>query len=114
MSHTIHKFDLSSHGDTQIMLPETFEVLNVEVRRGSVCMWAIVDLDHPKRLHTILCRGTGHTFSGSEGRYLGSVQLLGGTFVMHYFVGALEGAPRSFRFTISEITANERKRRDAD
>jgi hypothetical protein len=64
-------------------------LLTVQIQNNEPHLWAIIDVqatsDTGRTL--ILCRGTGHEFTGDEREYLGTVQMHGGSLVFHFFRG---------------------------
>ena len=95
---TIWKFAICFDEQTGIMMPRGAEILKVDasdsdrndypitqLQNGYI--WAIVDPDAPKVLRKIDVRGTGYGLSDSLGKhnYIGSVQIVSGTLVYHFF-----------------------------
>jgi DNA-directed RNA polymerase subunit RPC12/RpoP len=71
--------------EIEIAMLEGSEILTVQIQRGIPCIWAIGDtgaLLTPRRL---CIRGTGRTFKGNEGKYIGTFQLDNGDLVFHVF-----------------------------
>jgi hypothetical protein len=62
------------------------ELLTVQVQRGVLCVWALVDLTHkgPKG-RTLYVVGTGHPMPRHHGAYVGTVQTNDGGLVFHVF-----------------------------
>ncbi len=58
--------------------------LYVGLQGGNVFIWFRVETNNPPTQNTIHIRGTGQSFNGEEGAYIGSVQMPGGD-VWHYF-----------------------------
>jgi len=83
---TTWKFPFEIMDHIEISMPEGAEFLVVAEQRGQgACMWCLVDPRKPQKIHHFQLRGTGHPFDGTEGRFLGTFQLLGGGLVFHLF-----------------------------
>ncbi len=86
----IWKFLLSRAGDQEIELPRGAELLTVQVQRGVICLWAVVDPNTTERdLRTFYIVGTGHPMPENPMvEYVGTIQELEGALVWHVFEGA--------------------------
>jgi hypothetical protein len=84
---TIWKFPLSITDQQQISMPEGAEILSVQVQRGQVCLWALVNPNLAKKPRTIEIFGTGHEVDDSPRTYIGTVQVhpMGSDLVWHVF-----------------------------
>lgn len=85
---TVHKFILPvMHGDTiRLSMPADAQFLSIQEQHGEVCLWALVDTAKPGMPRNLLMVGTGHPLPpGYFGRYIDSVQLIGGSLVLHFF-----------------------------
>ena len=81
---TIHKYTLTLTDEQTYHLPEGFVPLSVQLQRGEVCLWILVDPKANRFPVQIQIIGTGHLFEPDEaGEYLGTVQQ--GDFVWHVF-----------------------------
>lgn len=80
---TIFKVRLRIVGVQQIKLPQEFTVLSLQMQRGEVMLWAIIDLYCPAIPHTVFCVGTGQQIPEEAGQHIGTVQ--DGEFVWHFF-----------------------------
>ena len=88
---TVCEFPLLWEDYQTVSMPLDSKVLAAQVQGRIICIWALVDpgatqaIDCPVWIH-----GTGHPVgnAASEGRYVASVQLDGGSLVFHVFVGA--------------------------
>ena len=96
---TIYKYELLNLGVNEIEIPVCSEYLKVDVQRGVICLWALVDTE--KRLTKVkfIVVGTGcdiNSFSEENNdpnieksiciqNYIDTVQLGGGHFVFHIF-----------------------------
>lgn len=68
-------------------MPIGAQILTIAKQNNDVCLWALVDPTAPTHRRNFVMYGTGHDISGKENRhdYLGSVQLLDGSLVLHVF-----------------------------
>lgn len=81
----IWKFPLEI-GLTDIEIPVGAELLAVQTQAPDTpCLWAIVNLEADRETRRFAVVGTGHPLNGSEQKYIGTFQLLGGAFVGHVF-----------------------------
>jgi hypothetical protein len=83
---TIHKYTLALvDGFQQIEVPAGAEFLTVQMQRGKVCVWAIVDTDRLNEIEYFCIVGTGHPLADKPKfvHYLGTVQQ--DTLVWHVF-----------------------------
>ena len=89
MVKKIYKYELEVTDEQIIKMPEGAKILCVQVQREIPCLWAIVDTekkDKPEK-RKIVTRGTGHPLSYgiNHTEYIGTFQLLDGSFVGHVF-----------------------------
>lgn len=82
MHRTIHKYNLSATNG-EITMPKGAETIAVQEQNGSICLWAIVDLNQPAEVRTFLTVGTGQRLPKSGLAHIGTVQE--GGFVWHVF-----------------------------
>lgn len=99
---TIWKFQIGFDQQSGVMMPRGAEILKVDasdydrnhsrvghIRVGlpNAYVWAIVDSEAPEVLRKIDVHGTGYELSDSLGKhnYIGSVQILSGRLVYHFF-----------------------------
>lgn len=87
--YRVYKYTIENLGENEIEVPENFKPLSVQDQQGTLCLWAMVEVDSPKCKRVVHVIGTG--FDISEGRhfhlvYLGTVQQRGGEFVWHVFI----------------------------
>ena len=87
MNKVVWKFSLLAQGEQAVKMPKGAEVLSAGIQREEAVIWALVDEKSPDTCHTIYIRGTGHAFTGKEGRFIGTLTLMGGTLVYHVFDG---------------------------
>ena len=80
----IHKYQLLNETHS-INVPEGAEILSVQTQNNVPCIWMLIN---PKEtmfdIRTFFMVGTGNCFN-QEGKYVGTVQLDGGSSVMHIF-----------------------------
>jgi hypothetical protein len=84
----IWRFQLGLQAEQLISMPKAAQILCVQLKDGSGCMWAIVDPMHdaPRGLRRIITRGTGHQFDNAAPLpYIGTYQT--GPYVWHVFDG---------------------------
>jgi DNA-directed RNA polymerase subunit RPC12/RpoP len=81
----IFKYPLAIDDEIEISMPEGSEILAVHTQMERPCIWAIVDPDAPLITRRLCIRGTGHTFKGNEGKYIGTCQVDNEFLVFHVF-----------------------------
>jgi hypothetical protein len=81
----IFKYPLPIDDEIEISMPDGSEILTVQPQKGTPCIWAIVDTDAPLTTRRLCLRGTGRTFKGNEGKYIGTQQIDNGALVFHLF-----------------------------
>lgn len=82
MVRAIWKYDLDV-ADQRVAIPEGAEILQVQMQRGVITLWAIVDPHAPKTPRRFRIIGTGQGFDPTGLDYLGTVQV--GLLVWHVF-----------------------------
>lgn len=82
---TIHKFPLQVADSQEMKMPKDSTILTVQVQNGTPCLWALVDTDKEAEERFIRIIGTGHPVPENVLRYIGTFQVLEGTFVGHVF-----------------------------
>lgn len=96
---TIYKYELLNLGVNEIEIPVCSEYLKVDVQRGVICLWALVDTESRPTKVKLIVVGTGcdiNSFSEENNdpnieksiciqNYIDTVQLGGGHFVFHIF-----------------------------
>jgi hypothetical protein len=82
---TIYKYPLPMDDEAGIQIPTGAQVLAVQVQNENPYIWALVETDAPPIIRRFCIRGTGHTFKGNEGKYIGTFQLYDGNLVFHVF-----------------------------
>jgi DNA-directed RNA polymerase subunit RPC12/RpoP len=81
----IYKYPLPMEEDPEICLPAGSQILTVQTQNNAPYVWALIETDAPLTTRRFCLRGTGHTFKGNEGKYIGTFQLGGGELVFHLF-----------------------------
>ena len=83
----IYKYEVPLN-EAGVNIPGLVRWLHVGVQYDVVVVWAVVDTTRPTRTERLCVRGTGHPFTGAEGEHIGTVQLHGGSLVLHVFADA--------------------------
>ena len=82
----IYKYPVPVADEFSIQVPEAARLLDVQVQRGSVQLWAMVAPDARMVTRKFALRGTGHDASGlGFAAHVGTFQLDGGALVFHLF-----------------------------
>jgi len=95
---TIWKFPFEIKDHVEIEMPKGAKPLCVKTQGDSLanliyrrsCLWCLVDPDNPKVTRSFELRGTGHTFDGSEGDYIGTLHMAEDQLVYHLFTSKEE------------------------
>jgi len=92
---TVYKYYLDPLvSPTAIVMPRGAKILSSQVQRGIVCMWALVDTEAPMESRRFQLLETGQpalaSLAGSEfsifgDGFIGTVQLMEGSYVLHLF-----------------------------
>lgn len=84
---TIWEFPFLSSAIVEIQMPKGAEVMDVEMRASTPCLWAIVDTDHPLETRRFRVYGTGNQLnecvSSHKGSWIATFQ--DGSSVWHIF-----------------------------
>lgn len=83
----VWKFLTNHVPEQQLMMPRGTQLLSVQMQRGVLTLWGLVDPIQPKELRAVYIVGTGHTFDANGKTYLGMVLTDSDTFVWHVFYG---------------------------
>ena len=87
MMNRVFKYPLKVSDEQIVVLPSVRKVLCVEVQGGIPCLWAEVNTESEElKPLRVLIFGTGHAMPDDPGRYLGTFQLVGGSFVGHVYL----------------------------
>lgn len=82
----VFKFPLEISDEQKVLMPVGAKVLTVQVQNGVPCLWAECNPDAECVYRTFLIRGTGHPIDDNiEKEYIGTIQLYGGSLVLHVF-----------------------------
>lgn len=82
----VYKYPLPVKDSFLVEMPAGAQILSVQAQGETPTLWALVDPRERLETVTILCCGTGHDRSDlRDARFIGTVQLLGGAFVLHFF-----------------------------
>ena len=87
MAQRIWKYNLNESNPV-LPMPDGARILSVQVQRDDICIWAMIDdeyistqVERRFRIH-----GTGHVIENGDALvYLGTVQMSGGSLVLHVF-----------------------------
>lgn len=84
---TIWKFDVTQtlKQPVTLELPGGYEILSLQVQRGRICFWALVEPDAPKVDSTFAIYGTGYDVPAEPGEFIGTVQMFGDSIIWHVF-----------------------------
>lgn len=81
MDHAILKYPVGT-----VQMPKGARILSVQAQRGSVMAWALVDPSAPMVQRDLVAYATGFSSVTAEpGKFLATVQLSDGDFVLHVF-----------------------------
>jgi hypothetical protein len=83
---TIHKQKLYFLDDQVLYVPNGSEFLTAQMQRDQLCVWYRCDPLQPRRGRYVAVVGTG-TECTSDWDYLATIQIDGGEFVFHVFIG---------------------------
>jgi len=81
----IFKYLIPCGDEVAVSMPAGAEVLTVQTQSNQPCIWAVVKPENPPVDKWFCIRGTGHSFKGNEGKFLGTFQLDRGELVFHVF-----------------------------
>lgn len=81
----VFKFPLEMSDEQKVLMPVGAKVLTVQMQNGKPCLWAECNPDAECVYRTFLVRGTGHPIDEIEKEYIGTIQLYGGSLVLHVF-----------------------------
>lgn len=82
--YAVYKFPLGLTDSQLVSMPSTARILTAQFQKGTICLWAVVDLDITSKTdRRIVIAGTGHTVDTTNCEYISTVQ--DGNFVFHVF-----------------------------
>lgn len=67
-------------------IPGIPKFLDVQIQKGEIQAWALVDKEDKERTYRFEWVGTGHPIDFDPGLYLKTMQFAGGLLVLHLFV----------------------------
>jgi len=82
---TVYKYPLAIVGEQVVPMPQGARILCVQLQRGDLCLWALVNTANVETDRTIEIIGTGNPAHHRPRTYLGTVQTAGGMLVWHVF-----------------------------
>lgn len=82
---TVWKF-VAKPGDNTIDVPAGAEILDAQMQKKDLCIWAMVNPKKPTVRRTVQIFGTGWELPNKLGEYAGTVQIAGGARIFHVFV----------------------------
>jgi hypothetical protein len=86
---TIHKYQLDATTAQELSVTKEGRILSVAEQRNNIVVYAMVDTDEQEKDHyEVFVIGTGHhiPLDALEGRFLGTVNLHGGSLMFHVFI----------------------------
>lgn len=83
----VYKYLITNPDDVvQIKMPESAAILSVQMQRGDMCVWALVDPKTRTMSRYFRLAGTGHDIDWVDGMvHRGTFQMHGGELVFHLF-----------------------------
>ena len=82
---TIWKYEVRIDGVFKLTMPKGAEIIAFQTLHGAPTIWAIVNTEEELTERVFSIRGTGHPFVGKSGKYLGTIQVSGGSLIWHLF-----------------------------
>lgn len=79
----IYKYELTKSGTTDLDIPKNAQILCIQSQRNIPVAWVAFDKSAPMWKRRIAPVYTGDGIENA--RYIGTVQLDGGSLVIHYF-----------------------------
>lgn len=87
---SVWKYELRMTDAQTVGMPESAQLLSVDIQNGKLCLWALVAVDFKARVNRkIIIHGTGHPVSDSIGAFVGTVLMDSGALVFHVFDGGV-------------------------
>lgn len=83
----VWKFQLDVLDQQKVEMPKDASIIHLEAQGQKPCLWALVDPEQEKEERLFHMFGTGHVLDDDiEGLdYIGTFQILNGSFVGHIF-----------------------------
>lgn len=82
---TIHKYPLQTTGLIHLQMPMWALPLTVQLQQGIPTLWAQVDINQPTITKSFFVVVTGGPLPEGALKYIGTVQMHEGNFVLHVF-----------------------------
>jgi hypothetical protein len=85
---TIWKFELNSETVQTVAMPTGATILDLQMQRDTLCIWAFLDSESPKVDRIFEIYGTGDVFTEGSNNvldHIGTYQVGNGNFVFHVF-----------------------------
>lgn len=82
---TVWKATLKAMDIQQIEVPAGAELLCAREQFEAICVWFRCDPRAPKEKREVAIVGTGHDAPDSDGRYIGTASIQGGSLMLHVF-----------------------------
>lgn len=87
-TYRIFKYPVRIRDKFEVELPQSAEILDVQLQFGEPMMWALVDPQEQKVTRRFRVIGTGHPIESDDLHrlhYVGTFQVAGGDMVFHLF-----------------------------
>ena len=85
-NQVVWKFPLGLQDSQAVQMPVGADVLTAQVQGETLCLWTLCDREEAVyETRTFAIHGTGHPVYAAPLKYIGTVQLGGGTLVLHVF-----------------------------
>lgn len=81
----IWKWELAVTDSQTVMMPNGAKVLDAQMQKNSLFVWALCDENAEKEIRHFAIYGTGNPIPGDPGCYIGTFQMLSGELVFHVF-----------------------------
>ena len=81
----VYKYDVSIEDHFELELPLDARILSVQMQRGTLKLWALVDPTMPLETRKFRTAGTGHPIDEVMGEHISTFQVDGGNFIFHVF-----------------------------
>lgn len=88
MTRRIYKYEIPFQDRYAIPLPINHIVLDIQLQRDVICLWAIVPVEanyEPAAPFVLRIFGTGHEIEDKNLRYIKSVQMTNSNLMWHIF-----------------------------
>lgn len=82
---TVYKQVLQIEDKQIIEVPAGAKLLHVGLQNGQACIWYECETENVRESRTIYCFGTGHQMPALDLNYIGTVIMLNGALVFHFY-----------------------------